>query len=216
MNPNAPGGTPGLSPLASLRRFLRPRAVRERCELCGLELAEEHPHLLELPSRRLVCACDPCAVLFSGQGAGKYHRVPRRAEFLPDFRLDELAWQALDLPISLAFFVRSTAAGRVLALYPSPAGATEALVAAESWQALTEDNPVLRELEPDVEALLVNRVGEAREHYRAGIDACYKLVGLIRTHWRGMSGGTAVWGEIGHFFAGLKERSGPRGDSAHA
>jgi hypothetical protein len=215
MNPRPPAA-PGLTPLASLRRFLRPRAVRERCELCGLELAEEHAHLLELPRRRLTCACDACTVLFSGQGAGKYRRVPRRAEFLPDFRLDDLAWQALDLPISLAFFVHSTALGRVLALYPSPAGATEALVPAESWQALCDEHPVLRELEPDVEALLVNRVGEAREYYRAGIDTCYHLVGLIRTHWRGMSGGTAVWDEVGRFFAGLKARSGQRGDGVHA
>ena len=56
-------------------------------------------------------------------------------------------------------------------------------------------------LEPDVEALLVNRIGEARECYRVGIDECYKLVGLIRTHWRGLSGGQAVWDEIGRFFA---------------
>ena len=67
----------------------------------------------------------------------------------------------------------------------------------EAWQALVEDNPVLATFEPDVEALLVNRVGAARECYRVGIDECYKLVGLIRTHWRGLSGGTAVWEEIG-------------------
>ena len=53
----------------------------------------------------------------------------------------------------------------------------------------------------------MNRVGETRDHYRVGIDECYKLVGLIRTHWRGLSGGTAVWEEIGRFFAGLKERA---------
>ncbi len=79
-------------------------------------------------------------------------------------------------------------------------------MALEAWQALADDNPVLRDLEPDVEALLVNRVGETRDYYRVGIDECYKLVGLIRTHWRGLSGGTAVWEEIGRFFAGLKER----------
>jgi hypothetical protein len=210
MTAEAGGDGAGLSALTSLRRFMRPRVVRERCELCGLELAPEHSHLVELASRRLTCACEPCAVLFSGQGAGKYRRVPRRAEFLPDFRLTDLAWQALDLPIGMAFFVQSSAAGRVLALYPSPAGATEAPVPPEAWQQLAEDNPVLRDFEPDVEALLVNRIGEARECYRVGIDQCYKLVGLIRMHWRGFSGGAAVWDEIGRFFAGL------RGDAGHA
>ena len=74
----------------------------------------------------------------------------------------------------------------------------------------------VRDFEPDVEALLVNRVGEARECYRVGIDDCYRLVGVIRTHWRGLSGGTAVWDEIGRFFAGLKERSDSQGGAAHA
>ncbi len=128
-------------------------------------------------------------------------------QFLPDFRLTDAAWEGLQLPINLAFFMPSSAAGRVVAFYPSPAGATESLVPLEAWQPLADDNPVLRDLESDVEALLVNRVGAAREHYRAGIDQCYKLVGLIRTHLRGFSGGPAVWEEIGRFFAGLKERS---------
>jgi hypothetical protein len=95
----------------------------------------------------------------------------------------------------------------VVAVYPGPAGATESLVAPGAWEALAADNPILRDLEPDVEALLVNRVGGARECYRVGIDECYKLVGLIRTRWRGLSGGQEVWAEIGRMFAGLKERS---------
>ena len=70
-----------------------------------------------------------------------------------------------------------------------------------------EANPVLKTLEPDVEALLVNRMGGACECYRVGIDECYKLVGLIRMHWKGFSGGQAAWDEIGRFFVGLKERS---------
>ncbi len=204
MSAELPGG-----PLASLRHFARPRAPQERCDLCGTGLPADHPHLVELASRRLACACDACAVLFAGPGAGKYRRIPRRARFLSDFRLTDTAWQALGLPINLAFFLHSSAAGRVVALYPSPAGATEAPVPPEGWQMLVEDNPVLRDFEPDVEALLVNRVGEARECYRAGIDACYRLVGLLRTHWRGLSGGTQVWDEIGRFFADLKGRSLP-------
>src|SRR5436305_2026101 len=35
--------------------------------------------------------------------------------------------------------------------------------------------------EPDVEALLVNRAGSARDHFRVGIDQCYRLAGLLRT-----------------------------------
>jgi hypothetical protein len=71
---------------------------------------------------------------------------------------------------------------------------------------------VLFEMEADVEALLVNRIGHARgftdpEYYMVPIDECFKLVGLIRSRWSGLSGGTEVWREIGQFFSDLKERS---------
>jgi hypothetical protein len=203
-----PQGRPGLPALASLRRFLRPRTGRECCELCSVDLADDHAHLVELATRRLACACDACAILFSGQGAGKYRRVPRDVQLLTDLRLTDAQWQGLGLPINLAFFLHSTPAGRVVAFYPSPAGATEALPDEGAWQMLVADNPGLNNLEPDVEALLVHRVGEAREHYRVGVDRCYELVGLVRLHWRGFSGGPEVWDEIGRFFARLKERSG--------
>ena len=73
--------------------------------------------------------------------------------------MTDAQWEALHLPINLAFFFQSTRAGRVVAVYPSPAGGTESLLTLETWNRLEEENPVLRELEPDVEALLVNRVG---------------------------------------------------------
>ena len=98
----------------------------------------------------------------------------------------------------------------MLALYPSPAGAVESLLTLEAWQALVDENPVLSELEPDVEALLVNRMKGERAYYRVPIDECFKLVGLIRIHWRGLSGGTEVWDEVGRFFTSLQERSRPR------
>ena len=215
MNPD-PRGNPALNALASLRRFAKPRPPTEQCDLCGAPLAAEHPHLVEPANRRLICACDPCAILFSHREGGKYRRVPRRVDSLLEFRLTDVEWESLHLPINLAFFLHSSPAGRVVAFYPSPAGATESLVELDAWKALADENPVLREMEPDVEALLVNRVGESRDYYRVGIDVCYHLVGLIRKHWRGLSGGPEVWDEIGRFFAGLKERSGPAAGDTHA
>jgi hypothetical protein len=215
MNADA-DANPGLAAIASLRRFARSRSAQERCELCDAPLAYEHAHLVEVANRKLVCACDPCAILFSNQAAARYRRVPRDVYFLPELRLTDMAWEGLHLPINLAFFLHSTAAGRVVALYPSPAGATESAVTLDAWEALVEDNPILRDVQPDVEALLVNRLGEKAECYRVGIDECYKLVGLIRTHWKGLSGGPAVWDEIGRFFAVLKQRADPAGGGAHA
>jgi Family of unknown function (DUF5947) len=59
-------------------------------------------------------------------------------------------------------------------------------------------------MEADVEAFPVNRVGTHAEYYIVPVDECYRLVGLIRMPWRGLSGGTEVWKEIHQFFTDLK------------
>ncbi len=47
----------------------------------------------------------------------------------------------------------------------------------------------------------------ARESFILPIDECYRLVGLMRTHWKGLSGGAAVWREIQLFFQEMKNRA---------
>lgn len=205
----------------ALRRFARKRHSVERCELCSLELMHDHPHLIELAARKLVCACDACALLFDGRLGGKYKRVPRRVLSLNNFHLTDPQWEGLMVPINMAFFFTSSVQDRVIALYPSPAGAVESLLSLEAWQDILRENPALGRMEADVEALLVNRVGQSRaaiaaEYYIVPIDECYKLVGLIRSNWRGLSGGTEVWQEIGRFFAGLKERALNVSEETHA
>jgi hypothetical protein len=90
----------------------------------------------------------------------------------------------------------------------------------ETWEDIERDNPALREIEPEVEALLVNRVGAARgvaaQYYIVPIDECYKLVGLMRLRWHGLSGGTEVWREVTKFFSSLKERADVVGEEANA
>jgi hypothetical protein len=198
-----PTPAPERGPLAALRRFARPRPAVERCELCSLTLPPEHPHLLELANRRITCSCDACAVLFAGQEGAHFRRIPRQGQLLASFELPDALWDHLHVPIKLAFLFRNSSVDRAVALYPSPAGAVEATLPQETWAELLARNPVLGELEPDVEALLVNRVGERRDCYRAPIDECFRLVGLIRTHWRGLSGGVEVWEAIERFFARL-------------
>lgn len=192
---------------AVLRQFSKRRAPAERCELCSAELGPAHQHLLQPAQRQILCACDACAVLFCGQDGGHYLRVPRRIRLLSDFQMTDLRWESLMLPINLAFFYRDRASGKMIALYPSPAGATESLLSLESWDEIVAENPVLRSMEPDVEALLTNRVGASSAYFLAPIDECYRLVGLIRMHWRGLSGGPEVWTEIQRFFADLTARS---------
>ena len=205
------------TPFAVLKRYVRQRsAVVERCEMCSAELAREHEHLVEPANRQMLCACQACAILFSGKANTKYRRVPRRILYLPNFQLTEAQWESLLIPIGMAFFFNSSAAKKVVVLYPSPAGATESLLDFEAWDEIVQDNPVLRELEADTEALLVNRVRGAEEYYLLPIDECYRLVGLIRTRWHGLSGGTEVWASIADFFAELKARSVTEGIAAGA
>jgi hypothetical protein len=206
-HPQTASGNQDASAFAALRRFVRQRAMVERCDMCSAELAAEHQHLVEPQSRQLVCACQPCALLFSNQKGTKYKSVPRRIRFLSDFHLTDAQWEGLMIPINMAFFFHSTPDAKVIALYPSPAGPTESLLALDSWDEIVRDNPKLRSMEPDVEALLVNRVKEPAECYIVPIDECYKLVGLIRANWRGLSGGAGVWEEIERFFDVLKKRA---------
>jgi hypothetical protein len=195
------------SAFAVLRKFARRRSNAECCELCSAELIPEHFHLLEIAKRQVLCVCNACAILFSETGP-RYRRIPRRARLLGDFKVTDQEWEALMLPINLAFFYHESAKSRVVAMYPSPAGPTESLLSLDSWADLEVQNPALLKMEPDVEALLVNRVGSTREYFLVPIDECYRLVGLIRVNWRGLSGGTEVWREIKEFFNGLKTKCG--------
>jgi hypothetical protein len=137
--------------------------------------------------------------------------VPDRRLRVEDFALDDVAWEELRLPVDLAFFVPDSAAGRVRAYYPGPMGATESLLGLDAWTALEAANPVLTTLAPDVETLLVNRAQGARHHLIVPIEDCFSLVGLIRMHWKGLTGGREVWAEIGRFFEALDRRARPAG-----
>lgn len=202
---------------SALRQFTRSRSAASRavehCELCSTALHHDHPHLVELANRQILCACDACALLFDGLEKSRYKRVSRSSEYLPNFEMSDGQWESLMIPINMAFLFHSSLENRLVALYPSPAGAVESLLPLDAWTEIAEQNPTLHRLKPDIEALLVNRVGHAHglrdaEYYIAPIDECYKLVGLIRTNWKGLSGGAEVWTEVGRFFTELRAKSG--------
>lgn len=207
------------STFSSLRQFAREgtekaareaaQASQEHCDLCSEPIPPEHRHLLEVSTREIMCACRPCSILFDREAAseGRYRVIPDRRLYLEDFEMSDVQWESLRVPVDMAFFFHSTPAGRVVAFYPGPMGPTESLLKLATWEELEASNPVLGGMERDVEALLVNRVRGAREHFLVPIDECYRLIGLIRTHWRGLSGGREVWEELARFFEQLRERS---------
>jgi hypothetical protein len=127
--------------------------------------------------------------------------------WLDDFELPDELWASFSVPIGLAFFLHSSATGGVVSLYPSPAGATESELDLEGWQELVRANPVLASLEPDAEALVVNRMAEPHQHAIAPIDECYRLVGLIKLRWEGISGGAGPEDAIAGFFDELRVKA---------
>ncbi len=177
----------------------------ERCDLCHTTLPDDHRHMLHLVDRRIVCTCEACWALRSGDA--EYRPTGMRELMLPDFRCDEATWAGFQIPIGLAFFMRSTVTTSVVAFYPSPAGATESELALDSWERLVAANPVLEQLEADAEALVVNRIRDPAEYAILPIDRCYELVGLIKSRWEGISGGSAVERAVPEFFARVRARA---------
>lgn len=207
---NQVGSTPDAAQvhdaLPALKRFFRSAPAMERCELCSAALEAAHQHLLERASRRITCSCDACAILFCGQQGAKYLRIPRRPRQLHHFSLSDLAWEEMMIPIRLAFFFRD-GTGRIVAMYPSPAGAIESQLTFTSLMAMFDEHPDLRRMEPEVEALLINRIGDRPDSLIVPIDECFRLVGLIRMKWRGLSGGTEVWGAVSGFLRELEQKA---------
>jgi hypothetical protein len=179
----------------------QPAPATERCDLCGAPVPEDHRHLLQLAERRILCVCEPCRALRSGEA--ELRPVGTRTLWLEDFAMPDEVWDGLRIPIGLAFFLHSSVTDSVVAMYPSPAGATESELRFESWSRLVELNPVLRRLEPDAEGLIVNRLAGPQVAAIAPIDRCYELVGLIKSRWEGISGGVGVERAIAEFFVSL-------------
>ncbi len=73
----------------TLRQFARRERPLERCELCSVGLRPDHPHLIEVAQRKLLCTCEACAILFSGRESsssacrGGYARFPASISATP-------------------------------------------------------------------------------------------------------------------------------------
>ncbi|MFZ0041224.1 MAG: DUF5947 family protein, partial [Solirubrobacteraceae bacterium] len=155
--------------------------------------------------RRIVCTCEACWALYSGNA--EYRPTGMRTLWLDGFECDEATWATFRIPIGLAFFMRSTVTGSVVAFYPSPAGATESELSLDAWESLVAGNPVLEQLDADAEALVVNRLSDPAEYAIIPIDQCYALVGLIKSRWEGISGGDAIAQAVPEFFTALRARA---------
>ncbi|HEX6931585.1 MAG TPA: DUF5947 family protein [Streptosporangiaceae bacterium] len=197
----------------------------EKCELCSTAIPAGHGHLADIDHASLLCACRACYLLFTQHEAvrGRFRAVPDRYLTDPDHSLTAAEWEQLEIPVGLAFFLRSSRTGTVTAFYPSPAGATECRLDLAAWARLTTAHRLLAAAEPDVEAVLITRAGAAAPGSAAGaepgepaasvecfvvpIDACYELAGRMRLHWRGFDGGAEARQAIASFLDTVRSRA---------
>jgi Family of unknown function (DUF5947) len=191
-----------------------PEPAEERCEMCSETISDEHQHVVNVAGRQLMCVCRACYLLFTDKDAElRYRAVPDRYLAFPDFALDRRAWEALQIPVGVAFFFTNSALGRTVAFYPGPAGACESQLDMDAWDAIRGADSRVGLLSDDVEALLV-RVPEdddaespQPQSYLVPIDACYEFVGRLRMLWRGFDGGQEARQFIDEFFAQIKARA---------
>ena len=178
-----------LDVLRRIRRAPPPAPAGERCEMCGEPVGGGHSHVVDMANRALLCTCRPCALLFAYPDAQlAYKAVPDRYRALAPLPLP--LWEDLQIPVGVAFFFANSVLGRVVGVYPSPAGATESELPLGAWDAVLAAVPALSTLVPDVEAALVRVLrGSWVEAYLVPIDICYELVGQLRRLWRGFDGG---------------------------
>ena len=193
--------------ISSLRGLSRPPSPRrhgdgpdvEVCELCGTELPQNHRHLLQLTERRILCACATCWASALGR--------PRAA---PDRAAASSGSRTSSCPRSCGRSCRSRSGSPSSCARASPtrwSPCTRAPRAPPSpsstcppGRSSSELNPILTGIEPDAEALVVNRIADPHEFVIAPIDECYGLVGAIKVSWEGISGGPALEREVPAFF----------------
>jgi hypothetical protein len=192
-----------------------PEPAGERCEMCSELIADEHQHVVNVVGRQLMCTCRACYLLFTDSHAQlRYRAVPDRYLSFPDFALDRLVWEALQIPVGVAFFFANSALGRTVAFYPGPAGATESELDMDVWDAISGADSRVDLLADDVEALLVRVFDSPQDGelpgpltYLVPIDACYEFVGRLRMLWRGFDGGQQAREFIDDFFARVADRA---------
>jgi hypothetical protein len=193
--------------ISKLRKIAVPPPVeeQERCNFCNAVLPEDHRHLVDLSAMRFMCTCDLCMIVQAVRGS--YTPIPQRYLHLANFKMSDELWSDFLIPVNMAFFVLKSNQDGAVAFYPAPTGATESKLKMEPWNELQDLNPQLNNLMPDLEALIVNRLDEVNQYHIIPIDSCYKLIGMIRSSWKGIFGGDEVNNIIRKFFVELKEKS---------
>ena len=196
----------------ALHRFIRTpettRSTAQQCEMCAAPLAGVQRHLLDLAHHTFLSICTACAQAFGPRGvnAGLYRLIPTRHLALLDFQATDDLWTG---PVKGICLLRNSETGSVLAVYLDSPGVRESVFDRDRWQTLRTANPLLESLEPDVETLLLQRIGPAPSAYIVPIDTCVRLIGLLEDHRRKQVGKQEIWRAVGAFFVDLQASASP-------
>jgi hypothetical protein len=188
--------------------FAATEVAEEKCEMCATVVPADHAHVADLENSSLLCTCRACYLLFTQAqaGRGRYRAVPDRYLADDEHPLSPGEWEELEIPVGLAFFLRSSQQD-VAGFYPSPAGATECRLDLAAWARLAQAHPLLTAMDDDVEAVLIAKGDSGIEHFLVPIDACYELAGRMRLTWRGFDGGSEARHSIDDFLGTVRARA---------
>jgi len=184
------------------------RLTAVQCEMCAAPLVEKQRHLLDLAHHTLLSICPACARSFGPRGANAslYRLIPTRHLALLDFQAADDSWAG---PVKVICLLRANETGSVLAVYLDPSGVRESIFDLDRWKTLRAANPLLESLEPDVETLLLQRMGPRPLAYIVPIDTCARLIHLLEDRRGKQEGECEIWQAVGSFFADLQADASP-------
>ena len=142
------------------------REAQEHCDLCSEPIPPEHRHLLDLETRELRCACRRAACCSTARApAAGTTPGPRPAAAAGRLRARRRAWEELRIPVDMAFFFHRARGRARRRLLPGADGRDRVAARAARLGGDRGRQPRARGMEPDVEALLVNRARGARDSW---------------------------------------------------
>ena len=116
-------------------------------------------------------------------------------------------WEALGIPVNLAFLFHQTDQDRYVAFYPSPGGATESLLDLASWDEVVAGDPLLRRAGP-------GRRGRAAAPARRRRSSATWCRSTRATSWSASSASTGKASPAARRSGGGSTRSSPGSRSA--
>ena len=175
---------------SAFRHLVRKRVPEESCDLCSAPLDSKACPPSRRRATQVMCACTPCAVLFTDSMTRFRGISSADVRHLPDCCLTHEDLGGVGYSDQSCFCVSFQRDRADDCLISKPWGRNRASLPADVWEEIVTHEPRLAKMQDDVQAFLVNRLAEPYQYYMAPIDKCFELVGTVRLYWKGFTGGT--------------------------